>query len=187
MRGRMLACLLACSPLIATAADPSPTIEYYPIAGVTAKALRAEMNRLGPFDDAGSRNDGKTNWDIQWRYDYDRDAGGCTATHIRVTLKVRMTLPRWTPPANAPRSLIDTWRKFDRALRIHEDGHHRLAIEAADEVRRVLQANRKHSDCKRLETRLNAAGHAVLDELRRRNARYDRETDSGRKQGTIVL
>lgn len=186
MRGRSLALLLACAPLIATAVSPSLTVDYYPIVGVTARALRAEMNRLGPTNEAG-RNDGNTNWDIQWRYDYDRNAGGCKAANVRVTLEVRITMPRWTPPANAPRTLIVTWQQFVDALRKHEDGHHKLAIAAADEVERVLRANRTASDCERLGTRLNGAANAVLEDLRRRNARYDRDTDSGRKQGTNVL
>ncbi len=186
MRGRSLALLLVCAPLIATAVSPSFAVDYYPIAGATARALRAEMNRLGPTNEAG-RNDGITHWDIQWRHDYDRNAGGCTAVNVRVTLAVRMTMPRWTPPANAPRALIVTWQQFVDALRKHEDGHYKLSIEAADEVERVLRVNRTASDCKRLEARLNVAGKEVLEDLRRRHARYDRDTDSGRKQGTNVL
>lgn len=186
MRGRSLALLLVYAPLISTAANPSLTVDYYPIAGATARALRAEMNRLGPTNEAG-RNDGNTHWDVQWRYDYDRNAGGCTAVNVRVTLEVRMTMPRWTPPANAPRTLIVTWQQFVDALRKHEDGHYKLAIEAAEEVGRVLRTNRTASDCERLRTRQNAAANAVLEDLRRRHARYDRDTDSGRKQGTNVL
>jgi predicted secreted Zn-dependent protease len=160
---------------------------YYTIQGSTTRELRADMNRLGPLSDAGVRNDGYTHWDIQWRYDFDRTAGGCAADNFRVTLEVRMTMPRWNPPAGAPRTLIATWKRFEEALRVHEDGHYQLAVAAADEVRRVLEANRKGRDCRQLEESLNAAGAAVLAESRLRQARYDRETDSGRKQGVDIL
>jgi predicted secreted Zn-dependent protease len=184
---RVIAILLVCATLSASASAPALSIDHYAINGSTARELRADMNRLGPVSEEGVRNDGYTHWDIQWRYDYDRTAGACLATGIRVTLAVRMTLPRWTPPAGAPTSLIATWTQFENALRTHEDGHHALAKDAADEVRRVLHVNRRGSDCGPLGEKLDATAHAVLAELRRRQVRYDRETDFGRKQGVGVL
>jgi predicted secreted Zn-dependent protease len=177
----------SCLSWMPLAAAAGPSVEYYTIQGSTARELRAEMNRLGPTSEAGVRNDGYTHWDIQWRYDYDRTAGGCTAGNFRVTLEVRITMPRWNPPAGAPRELIARWQRFEQALRVHEDGHYDLAVAAADEVRRVLQANRDGLECRRLEEGLNAAGAAVLAELKLRQARYDRDTDSGRKQGVGIL
>ena len=51
----------------------------------------------------------------------------------------------------------------------------------------MLEANRNGRDCRQLQESLNAAGAAVLAESRLRQARYDRETDSGRKQGVDIL
>jgi len=176
---------LALTPLASLA--QTPTIEYYTIQGNTARELRAQMKRLGPLDDAGKRNDGNTNWDIQWRFDYDRIPKGCVITNIRVTLALRVTLPRWTPGKSAPQALIETWTRYIGALRLHEMGHVDLSIAAADDVRRVLEANRRVPDCPTAEATLNAAAMKLLADLRRRHARYDRETDSGGKQGTSVL
>ncbi|MBC8025289.1 MAG: DUF922 domain-containing protein [Steroidobacteraceae bacterium] len=182
---RMTLASLALTPFAAPA--QTPTTEYYTIQGNSARELRAQMKRLGPLDDAGKRNDGNTNWDIQWRYDYDRTPKGCTITNIRVTLALRVTLPRWTPGPSAPQALVETWTRFIGALRLHEMGHVDLSIAAADEVRRVLEANRRGPDCPTAEATLNAAGMKVLDDLRRRHERYNRDTDSGGKQGTNVL
>lgn len=182
---RAFAAFCACLSLTTSAAGPS--VDYYTIRGSTARELRADMNRLGPSNDAGVRNDGYTHWDIQWRYAYDRTVGGCTAGNFRVTLQARMTLPRWDPPAGVPQALIARWKRFADALRVHEDGHYELAVAAADEVRRVLHTNRTGDDCGRLGKRLDAAAAAVLADLRLRQARYDRDTDSGRKQGVGIL
>lgn len=165
----------------------TPTMEYYTIQGNSARELRDQMNRLGPLDDAGKRGHGNTHWNIRWHYDHDRAPQGCAITNIRVTLDLRVTLPRWTPGPSAPQGLVETWTRYIGALRLHELGHVDLAIAAADEVRRVLEANRRGPDCPTTEATMNAAGMKVLDDLRRRQARYDRETDSGGKQGTSVL
>lgn len=176
---------LSLAPLAAAA--QTPTMEYYTIEGNSARELRAQMNRLGPPDDAGKRHHGNTHWDIRWRGDYHRTPKGCAITNIRVTLALRVTLPRWTPGPSAPRALVETWTRYIGALRLHELGHVDISIAAADEMRRVLESNRRGPDCPAAEATMNAAGRKVLDDLRRRQKLYDRETDSGGKQGTSVL
>ena len=174
-------------PLAAPAVTPSLRVEHYMIWGVTARELREQMNKYGPVGQTGIRADGYTSWNIQWRFDYDRTRSSCTAINIRVTTDLRMTMPSWIPPARATPALIARWKRFESALRRHEDGHVAIAAETGDEVLRVLRANPGGRDCAEVAARLNAAGQAVLEESKRRQDRYDRDTDSGRKQGTTAL
>jgi predicted secreted Zn-dependent protease len=104
-----------------------------------------------------------------------------------VTLEVRMILPRWEPPAKTAPGLTATWDEYLAALREHEDGHYRIALRAADEVRAVLGSGSVARECPLLEKQLNSAANDVLDRTRQRQADYDRDTDSGRAQGTRVL
>ena len=181
------AALLLCLPLAAPAVTPTLRVEHYMIWGVTARELRAQMDKYGPVGLNGIRADGYTAWNIQWRFDYDRTRTTCTAIDIRVTVDLRMTMPRWIPPARATPALIARWKRFETALRRHEDGHVAIATESGDEVLRVLHAKPGGRDCAEVGARLNAAGQAVLEESKRRQDRYDRDTDSGRKQGTTAL
>lgn len=174
-------------PAFAGAAGDPLTIDYFTIKGATARELRNELNRLGPIGDTGLRGDGYTHWHIAWKFEFESRGNTCVADNIRVTLEVHMILPRWDPPSDASSSLVALWDRYLTALRFHEDGHYNIALAAADEVRRSLVLDRTGGDCPALEKRLNSRANDILNRTRQEQAEYDRETDSGRKQGTSIL
>lgn len=162
-------------------------IEYFDIQGSTARELRADLSRVGPVGETGVRGDGYTEYRIAWRYDMTEKNGRCRAHDIEVDLAVRMMLPRWNPPPGASRDLVDTWQRFSALLREHEDGHHRLAVEAAQEVRRKLRRRGEARDCKTLEAAMTDTANDVLREYREKQAEFDRRTDYGRAGGNRIL
>jgi predicted secreted Zn-dependent protease len=171
------------------AAEPRFGVEYYTIEGKTAGDLRAAMRRLGPTNSAGRRSDGYTKWNIEWtfRYRSERKGGPCTAHDIDVQLEVTTTLPVWKRPDRVRPAVVAKWEQFSAALRLHEDGHYRIAADGAEAIRRLLEAHRDGPDCPTLERTLNEVGRKRLEEMRQRQAQYDVDTDSGRRQGTSVL
>lgn len=179
--------LASTAAVAALAAAPAFTLEQFDIHGATARELRAQLNALGPVGETGLRGDGYTHWRIAWTYDLDFRAGRCTAGNVHVTLEVRMTLPRWIPPPDAAPDLVTLWDQYSAALREHEDGHYQIAIRAADDVRHALGARPAGTDCRTLQGQLDDTANQILDDTRRRQADYDRDTDSGRAQGTRVL
>ena len=185
---RRAACatLLAVVTLRAFAAD-TLDLEYFDVHGSTARELRAELNRLGPVADNGVRGDAYTRWRINWKFDLTERGPDCIASHFVVDLSVTMILPRWLPPAGVPADLVALWDQYSTALRFHEDGHHRIALSAAQEVMRRLEAESRGKSCKALENRLKSTVDAVLVEYQGRQAAYDLETDFGRARGTNIL
>ena len=173
--------------MCASAAAGGLKIDYFTIKGATARELRNELNRLGPIGETGIRGDGYTRWHIAWKYDFAPRGDTCVADNIRVTLEVNMILPRWEPPPGVSSTLVGLWDRYLAALRFHEDGHYRVAISAADEVRKTLAQYRAGGDCPALEKRLNSRANDILNRVRREQADYDRETDFGRNQGTSIL
>jgi predicted secreted Zn-dependent protease len=171
----------------ATAGADSFRVETFTIRGATARELRDELTRLGPVGETGIRGDGYTEYRIAWKFSMRLIDGACRADDVAVDLDVTMRLPSWNPPAGAAPQLIATWARFSEVLREHEDGHHRLAIAAAREVRRKLRARGKAASCEELQARLNERASQVLREYRERQQEYDLETDYGRAQGTGVL
>jgi predicted secreted Zn-dependent protease len=158
-------------------------IDYFDVHGASSRELDAEIAAKGPVGENGLRSDGYTRWHIDWRFDMTSDGTRCMAQNITVDLDIRMTLPRWERPRSASPALVERWDKYLAALRLHEDGHRYRAEAAAADVRRTLQRERTARDCRALEHRLNSLANSLLDELRRRQEDYDRETESGRRQG----
>jgi predicted secreted Zn-dependent protease len=185
-RRTVAAVLLAVALLPAIAAD-SLDLEYFDVHGSTARELREDLSRLGPVADNGVRGDAYTRWRINWKFDLTERGPDCIAGNFQVDLTVTMILPRWIPPAGASADLVALWDQYSIALRSHEDGHHRIALAAAQEVTRRLKAESRASGCKTLENKLKSTVDAVLLEYKGRQADYDRETDFGRARGTNVL
>jgi predicted secreted Zn-dependent protease len=182
----VVATLLSLVPLAASAAD-SLNLEYFDVHGSTARELRADLGRLGPVADNGVRGDAYTRWRIAWKFDLTERGADCIAGNFQIGLTVTMILPRWLPPADTSDDLIALWDRYSTALRAHEDGHHRIALAAAQEVARRLKAESRAKGCKALENKLKSTVDAVLDEYKGRQAAYDLETDFGRARGTDVL
>ena len=180
------ACAWLALPAIASAKD-SFRIEYFDIRGMTARELRADLKRLGPVGETGVRGDGYTEYRIAWRFSMKLKQGVCRAHHAEVDLDVTMQLPRWDKPAGVSTQLAETWDRFSEVLREHEDGHHRLAVSAAREVRRKLKARVKAANCEALKSKVNATANEVLSEYREKQLQYDLKTDYGRGQGTNIL
>jgi predicted secreted Zn-dependent protease len=177
--------LLAVCPVEAFGRDKFE-IEYFRLNGATARELRADLSRKGPVGETGIRGDGYTEYRIAWKFSLTGKAGSCRADNIVVDLDVRMFLPQWDPPPGVSAELVRTWERFSSSLRDHEDGHHRLAIAAAQEVRRALRSRSKGRDCQSLKSRLNATAADVLRVYRGKQADFDRDTDFGRAQGNSL-
>ena len=131
MSVRALVCACLLSVPVAAAAKESFRIEYFDLHGSTARELRADLSRLGPVGETGIRGDGYTEYRIAWRFSMALNDGDCSAQDVEVDLVVTMQLPRWQPPPDASSELRETWRRFSKDLREHEDGHHEIARSAA--------------------------------------------------------
>ena len=110
------------------------------------------------------------------RYDY-KTAGG-RISKITVTVALRVTMPRWVEYVIATRPEQAEWDRFCRALRAHEQGHLDLVAEHLQRIdERML--GRAPDAAKR-------AWDAALAALADASAEYDRTTDHGRTDGTVI-
>lgn len=168
----------------AVAADRNDfNVEYYTVSGATVQELRDELNTLGPIGRSGAISEGNTRSRIEWRFDFDRKDGICTVKEAFVDVTIQMILPRWQRPPGVDQDLVSHWNRYISALRMHEDGHRYLAEATAREVRRVLAVKSSGPDCATLRNQMNSKARALVQELERKQADYDRETGNGRTQG----
>ena len=140
------------------------------------------MNQRGPLQQ-GQRYDGWTQWEINWRYEYESSHETCSLTSHKVTTQITITLPRWTNQASASPELQRRWDNFWNALQAHENNHVRLSLQAATEVENMLDNLAPQSTCDALEAVINSKGQNILQANRERNAAYDRETNHGMSEG----
>ncbi len=168
------------------APDAGLTVEYYDVQGTTLPQLRASLSALGPVDDDGERHHGQVNWNLQWRYNYSTDRGGCRLTGFAVQRSTTMQLPRWVDVDRASPALRSEWERYSQALRLHEDGHVETGALAAAEIERRAAAVKRSSTCAALGTTLDGIGKAVVQEFKARDVEYDATTGHGATQGAQI-
>lgn len=155
---------------------------YYSVIGANLGEIRRSMEQSRPWKELENRS-GLTEWRIDWRFEVTPVEGGCRCSSFTTTTAITNTLPRWTPPAEAPAELKAAWTRYITALREHENGHSRLALAAAADLHKRMKAIGLAADCDRLRKRIHDLAEGVIEEHRQRERDYDRRTRHGATQG----
>ena len=161
----------------------SEEVRYYDIVGRTENDLLQAMLRGAPLHE-GTRYFGLTSTEVRFTYRMISTSTGCDLTDIEVYLRVVTTLPRWRPYSGTPYEVERRWRSFDRALRIHENGHKQFALEEADMIWRALESVRAPS-CDAMNAEARRSALRIRDTYVLRHDAYDARTDHGTTQGAV--
>jgi len=161
------------------AVTSSSTTTYYSVDGSTVEEIRADLDRLGP-DGHDAKADGTISW--EWTY-APVDADGCHFASVSVTLAETYVFPKWTRPDDATRAVRRAWDRYVKRLWVHERGHERISLRAANRIHTRFKNFGSRATCARLAAKANAAGQAILKSSRGQQAAYDTRTDHGATQG----
>lgn len=154
---------------------PGLEVEYYDVSGRTAAEIRASLDRLRPTDPAtGEHVDAYTRWYLSWSVPGGPN-GECLLDEAEVEVEVTVGLPRLVDTATVPPAVLYRWQQYMAALEAHEGAHIRDVYRGRDEMLDAIQG----SEC----ADASAAARAVMEDVSRRNAEYDRATHHGQTEG----
>ncbi len=175
--------LLAAAPSIA---DVSETfeLETYEVDQRAAETLLSAINRHSPVRQNGRIFHGHTKWNIRWNFWWDTNAAGqCTITEVKTTLSVHMQLPELDESTTEGRSEFDGYLP---ELREHEEGHHRIAAQAARRIDQAIKTLQPMRSCQALEAEANRRGYEILKAASSEEDEYDIDTKHGCTQGACL-
>lgn len=156
---------------------PNTTIVYYEIAGSTESEMREQLNLFRPKGHNDTTDyDALTDWSFEWGWP-GRGTTDCDLGKSTVTFQISVTLPHWTPPADAPPALRDKWEKYLQALISHEKSHVDNIVAHYSAVVSAI----KNADCYTAAKK----GEEVLEEIRREEEFYDAITKHGTQRGAV--
>jgi predicted secreted Zn-dependent protease len=155
---------------------------YYNISGVTEAELRRSINQSRPWKDKDP-TDARTDWKIQWTFTTEAAGEIRRLRSLEIKTTVTYTLPRWTPGPDAPQTVREHWAKYSAALKTHEDGHARIALAAAREIRKRVNALTGERSADRLDREINHAANKAVAEYRELEVAFDKKTVHGASQG----
>jgi predicted secreted Zn-dependent protease len=102
----------------AAAAPEAPYVKdvahvYYDVDAPSFAAAREAVagRATGPVQAA---------WKMSYEYQVRQSAGRCSLGTIATKLDLSLVLPRWQPPAGAPKEDAERWREFVESLRLAE-------------------------------------------------------------------
>ena len=171
--------------LAATGVETSTIRSYYDVAGSSAETILAQLRQLGPGDSSG-RWAASTRWNVNWFFPYLPDPAGCSAGPVGVKLDITFTFPRWNPPPETSRELVERWNRYLAAIETHEQGHFDIAVAGAQELHQALAGLRPAASCAELAQRARQTIDEVLGRIAQRQAEYDGQTRHGATQGAVL-
>jgi predicted secreted Zn-dependent protease len=157
----------------------------YPVIGATSAEIHQSLEANGPKQ-AGRTFYGLTEFSMGYRYtpvSVAPNGGMCRAADVQVQIGITVTLPEWERPRGVDPDLWREWRRFHRALERHEEGHVRLADDAAERLRLGLLGLR--GPCDTLGDRAKALADRLSEVSAGHHLDYDARTEHGVKEGAV--
>jgi len=159
--------------------------EYYEVRGNCEKELRTEMTKNGCAWSDGRKYDSVTTWKVTWEYGYDRGPRTCSADSFQAKVELVSRYPQWARNDDAPQPLVEKWNSYLQSLEYHENGHRELAVAAADELTRAVEALPPAPTCAALDQEIRTLSREYMRELDVNEKAYDEDTTHGVKQGAL--
>jgi len=155
---------------------------FYSVTGSNLFELRTAMAQARPWK-TNLHFDAFTRWSVRWQFQSVVQDGQFRVDAFATQTKAVVTLPRWLPPEGVPPEVVKPWAQFLKGLMTHEEGHVRLAREAAAAIRREVAALGSYASRQELTDAINNTANRVLDRYRRQERDYDLQTRHGVLQG----
>jgi len=186
-RGKfILALFLAVLPLVCEAQNGVLwTTNYYAVTGSTLPGLRQSIRDKRPWR-ARFDWDGMTDWQVRWQFSVLPTSAGCHCSSFSTTTTIKVTMPRWIVPTNAPEMVKQIWKNYSTALGQHEVGHAAIALAAAAGMQKRVKEIGEGADCDSLKLQINDLVKGVVIAHRKRDKEYDERTRHGATQGASL-
>jgi predicted secreted Zn-dependent protease len=152
-------------------------ITSYFVGGASVEELRKDIVDKAPASPDGKHRAAFTKWDVQWRWKLDKQETQCLIANAGSVVGVSMFVPKLRNEATAPKSLLERWKKYEKALRDHEDGRKDIAVRAGKEIEATLIKLKAEANCEALEARAEEVAKGMLENFRKEDESYSVEAE----------
>jgi predicted secreted Zn-dependent protease len=156
---------------------------YYEVNGTNLAALLRSIDARSPFSPCSDNTD----WGVHWDYAFLFKPKECVLRSFDARVDVYFTFPKWVDAERAEESLRREWERSVKASMLHEQGHVKMGVAAAQEMlRRIRPGSWRAANRKDLEARIDRECQKIVDEFYAKSDAYDEQTEHGRTQGTYL-
>lgn len=153
----------------------------YSVHPTSKSQLLQAANQASTIRSNGEVFHGYTQWNISWNFRWQNAGNRCRMVKVNTKLVIEYTMPKLFSKDSEVKGV---WNKWYPNLLKHEKRHGELAKQAAAKINTQLANIKSRANCTLLSSDANKLGNSILDELRKNNERYDKQTNHGQTEGT---
>ncbi len=158
----------------------SEEYEYYYVNPNTRADILTSLKENSPIREHGKTMYGISNSDVKWNFKWKYNSQICWITSVNTKVTTTYILPKLIEGGSGIDSFWDNWYPN---LLTHEKGHHKLAVDVAEEIEEKIRKMPSYLTCDLLEKNANNIGLKSISKLRRLQKDYDKQTNHGETQG----
>ncbi|MBU2883814.1 DUF922 domain-containing Zn-dependent protease [Psychrosphaera sp. B3R10] len=125
---------------------------------------------------------GGQTWKSTWKFSVRGHGRKCRLKNLKMQLAIRYPLPTLDKPLANP-SEQKAWEQYQDALKKHQLGHKKIALEITETVQTELKAIRGFRSCDELEKLTWEHGSEAFKNYQIKHEEYDTKTRFGVTQG----
>ena len=148
------------------------TYSTYELRGLTPEALHGDLHRVAKRDRDGLI-DGEVAEDLHWNLRFVEAENSCQVSSDDIVLKLNVLLPTWVDQERANPAVREVWNNYFQQLKAHEDGHRKIAADAAERISKLTHGATAPGPCKALERTLNDAAKQIVEESGKAQDQHD--------------
>lgn len=175
MRSFLAVLLVVAAAATAHAASLSRSYSYFAIGGTTLPEIERQLQTRGPrLPSTGQRHPGATNMEFNTEVDYADTGSHCRIADASVSIKAKVTLPRWRDRRRAEEEVRLIWDTLDRDIKRHEESHLIIAKTHARKLEEAIKSLFREKDCETLAAKVEKESARILAEHDAAQERFDR-------------
>ncbi|USA42884.1 DUF922 domain-containing Zn-dependent protease [Spongiibacter taiwanensis] len=171
--------------LLAQTGLAEPEVEtqfrYYPVVVHRLEGMQAAVEAASPMRRGDRVYHGFTESQVNWKWWWIREDGRCRISRVDSQVQIVYTLPRLQTDSRNFR-IRGVWSEWFWALKQHELNHGDNAIAVAREGEVQIMAIPAAVNCAEVDAEASRIAAALIEELKYRDAEYDRLTDHGARE-----
>ena len=148
------------------------TYSSYQLRGLNKDVLHDDLHRVAKRDRDGII-DGELAVDWHWNFRFAKMENSCRVSSDQIILKLEILLPTWVDETRADPALRTAWNAYFEQLKAHEDGHKRIAVDAAERISKLAHDVTAPGSCMALHQSLNRAANQIVEDADKAQNQFD--------------
>lgn len=148
------------------------TYENYKISGNNIDEIKRSVSENAPKTDKNYGFSPFTTYEISWDYKFEKSKDSCKIASVKTEIAITHHFPELANAKLLDLKTTDKWEDHFKSLKLHENGHAKIGIEAADKIEESLSKMEPNESCSRLSFAANKLARHIINLYHKRNLEY---------------